>query len=376
MRVIRLVLKGLRGFEDQAVGLDFITNERIEEGDAVHLVLKNVYGHDTIMLIGENATGKSTILNAVEAVFHALQHNNLNTTCLNRYFDKKLELTACFRIDNEIVEWNAAVVKLPVYEITSEYRERIGFESESIISKTVYKIRSRKQLYNFEDRKISLTREQVISTKRYAKLNESVSILSVLYEKEMPYYQSIGLTGYHAEAESKTGKYDSTVAVLEQFLGDGLPHMKQDAKAAAEILVQAFRCLDKGGYLLIDDIDRRLSKEMIRLLVTLFQNREVNSQGACLLFACHYVEVIDFIKRKDNVYITRLEQGKPEFINAADKITRSAHKKNDNFLKKLISGTQPEAEIKSETKSETEPENTILNKITTTYQNYQTQANQ
>ena len=62
------------------------------------------------------------------------------------------------------------------------------------------------------------------------------------------------------------------------------------------------------GYLIIDELESHLNKELVKMIINLFNNKEINKSGACLIFTTHYAEILDSFDRMDNIYIlTRSE---------------------------------------------------------------------
>ena len=102
--------------------------------------------------------------------------------------------------------------------------------------------------------------------------------------------------------------------------------------------------LQKGGYLLVDELENHMNKALVQMILDLFKDPLINPKGACLLFSTHYTEILDFIDRKDDIYITRRakEKGNPlELINYADVVRRNDVKKSEVFISNYIGGTAP-----------------------------------
>ena len=71
-----------------------------------------------------------------------------------------------------------------------------------------------------------------------------------------------------------------------------------------------------------------------------------HKHGACLIFSTHYAEILDFMDRKDNIYITRRNQTDTsiELLNYASEVKRNDVKKSDVILSNYIEGTAPSYE--------------------------------
>ena len=63
--------------------------------------------------------------------------------------------------------------------------------------------------------------------------------------------------------------------------------------------------LASGGYVIVDELENHMNKEILHVLTNIFKDNRLNPLGACLIFSTHYTEILDFIDRKDSVYIAR-----------------------------------------------------------------------
>lgn len=104
--------------------------------------------------------------------------------------------------------------------------------------------------------------------------------------------------------------------------------------------------LQTGGYLIIDELENHMNKELVRMITDIFKNERINKHGACLIFSTHYAEILDFMDRKDNIYITRRNQtdASIELLNYASEVKRNDIKKSDVILSNYIEGTAPSYE--------------------------------
>lgn len=101
-----------------------------------------------------------------------------------------------------------------------------------------------------------------------------------------------------------------------------------------------------GGYLIVDELENHLNKELVHMIMSIFKNERINKHGACLIFSTHYTEILDFMDRKDNIYITRRNQkgASIELLNYASEVKRNDVKKSDVILSNYIEGTAPSYE--------------------------------
>ncbi len=108
------------------------------------------------------------------------------------------------------------------------------------------------------------------------------------------------------------------------------------------LVERALAQLRTGGFMLIDEIEYALNKSLVRSFIELFQSHASNPKGAQLVFTTHYVELLDYLPRKDDVYL--LVRGKDystETIKYSDRIKRIENKKSEVVLANAIKGAMP-----------------------------------
>jgi AAA15 family ATPase/GTPase len=110
-----------------------------------------------------------------------------------------------------------------------------------------------------------------------------------------------------------------------------------------EIVRKAVGVLAQGGYLLVDEIENHLNKQLVGVLIDLFQSSDTNPHGATLLFTTHYPEILDRVHRKDNVYFLsrRSEDHAIQVIKYSSRVKRIENKKSEVFISNYIGGTAP-----------------------------------
>ena len=78
--------------------------------------------------------------------------------------------------------------------------------------------------------------------------------------------------------------------------------------------------LEKGGILIIDELENSLHPKLSRFLVNLFQYEEINSQNAQLIFATHETSLLsESLFRKDQIWLTEKDnKGQSELFSLVD----------------------------------------------------------
>ena len=110
------------------------------------------------------------------------------------------------------------------------------------------------------------------------------------------------------------------------------------------LLGNAIATLHFGGYLIVDELENHFNKELVHFIIKIFTSNETNPHGACLIFSTHYAEILDFIHRKDNVYITRKREGLLSVSKYSDEVKRNDVKKSEMIISNSLQGTAPQYE--------------------------------
>ena len=108
------------------------------------------------------------------------------------------------------------------------------------------------------------------------------------------------------------------------------------------LVQRAVRALDAGGYLVVDEIENHLNRQLVHVVLDLFASKDTNPRGATLVFTTHYPQLLDHVHRKDNVFfLARSEDGTAEVVKYSTKVKRIENKKSEVFASNFIKGTAP-----------------------------------
>ena len=105
--------------------------------------------------------------------------------------------------------------------------------------------------------------------------------------------------------------------------------------------------LNKGGILLVDELERELYPMLVNYIVAKFQSKKSNPNGAQIIFTTHNTELMNLeIMRKDQIYFADKSRtdGSSELYSVTDFSTKTA----DNIRKGYLVGkygATPDLEI-------------------------------
>ena len=368
MKILRITVQGLPLFK-QELDIAFYAQQRVSEDDKetlFNLLLKpTVYLHAANAFIGINASGKTSVLKAIQLALHIVKNEPIN------HVDAKTILggtnKAVFRICFYDANQNICCLET---EITSQ-KTKAGDYVYSIVNEKLWEkpaasLQSKKALTDFAGLDPIATRNEneiflsddvsfiIAHNKKTRDTLEICSLLSYTNVNVLPFSEDIPLEViafldptieklYFEQMEKKTFihlkfKGEDEIILnnamdLEQYLSSGTIKGIITFSMVKEVL-------QSGGYLLVDEIENHFNKEIVTTLVRFFMDSRLNKKGGTLIFTTHYPELLDEYGRNDGIHIVRNRNG-IMVDNLSNILTRNDIKKSDAYQSGFLDGTTP-----------------------------------
>lgn len=368
MKILRITVQGLPLFK-QELDIAFYAQQRVSEDDKeslFNLLSKpNVYLHAANAFIGINASGKTSVLKAIQLALHIVKNEPIN------HVDTKTILggtnKAVFRIYFYDANQNICCLET---EITSQ-KTKAGDYVYSIMNEKLWEkpaatVQSKKALTDFagldpiairNENEIFLSDDVsfiIAHNKKTRDTLEICSLLSYTNVNVLPFSEDIPLEViafldptieklYFEQMEKKTFihlkfKGEDEIILnhamdLEQYLSSGTIKGIITFSMVKEVL-------QSGGYLLVDEIENHFNKEIVTTLVRFFMDSRLNKKGGTLIFTTHYPELLDEYDRNDGIHIVRNRNG-IMVDNLSNILTRNDIKKSDAYQSGFLDGTTP-----------------------------------
>ena len=368
MKILRITVQGLPLFK-QELDIAFYAQQRVSEDDKetlFKLLLKpTVYLHAANAFIGINASGKTSVLKAIQLALHIVKNEPIN------HVDAKTILggtnKAVFRICFYDANQNICCLET---EITSQ-KTKAGDYVYSIVNEKLWEkpaasLQSKKALTDFAGLDPIATRNEneiflsddvsfiIAHNKKTQDTLEICSLLSYTNVNVLPFSEDIPLEViafldptieklYFEQMEKKTFihlkfKGEDEIILnnamdLEQYLSSGTIKGIITFSMVKEVL-------QSGGYLLVDEIENHFNKEIVATLVRFFMDSRLNKKGGTLIFTTHYPELLDEYDRNDGIHIVRNRNG-IMVDNLSNILTRNDIKKSDAYQSGFLDGTTP-----------------------------------
>lgn len=358
--------------------IDFKNSDRVRKGSerhdnykSAHKLKTGVYNQVLLSLVGLNATGKTTVLQIISFVANlAILQRSLEsaTYILNKLHVSKekplniqvelLENNKVYYLDSLIVEDKGMFVFADetLYEIPlSQYKSNCEKGNFNVLKKRSDEINN---IYLKSDesiiKSISLKKGVFIFNRDLVNFNyprwlgeppvEIIKLFDPSIKKlviESSDDCSISSAKASIRFERSSESNENSVMSLENVVSSG-------TIKGLTIFPWLVAALSAGGYVVIDEIENHLNKKLITFIFDLFTDEKTNPKGACLIFSTHYPELLDYMTRKDNIYISLRDRGeclRVQRLSDSDKVTRNDILKSKILLLNIINGTAPKHSI-------------------------------
>lgn len=376
MKVLRIIGKNLSGFTDGSIDIDFTATDRVVNDTALLKLNDKVYKQNIVAMIGINASGKTKTLSIVEYILKILLNGyRLNYTKIIPYgIVDGSSFIVYFTVEDKLYKWECT---LTVNEINNVRVWK--YDKEVLQEKRLSSIKTKKNIYKFPeiiaDSAKYLIRNQLSNdikemmpddssiTIRFSKENraglisviQSTNVNILLPFGEIP-QEIINILDDSIEYIKCEDKDDAINCELKFKNNKNIYRLRNFAEVnnllssgtikGNEVFFAAMLTLINGGYFIIDEIENHFHKELVKLLISLFKSNNTNPNGATIIFSTHYVEILDIVDRKDDIYLTIRDKSN-NCINIkkySDYIKRNDLKKSELLLSGIVKGTAPKYE--------------------------------
>lgn len=375
VNILRIVYDNVKLYKDNRFEVNFIATDRVSDPEQVYQIYGNVYSQKMVALAGINASGKTSALKLIHwAMTIVLQNDSLNENSIygRDFVQDGTILTVDFYCDNKFYELRS---EIGINKVEGTSQQRLYFKDEWIYVKEKSKVHKKNDCLSFEELlyQRSELKEEV---KSVIKDDDSI-VITVTRDNETELHQLLPFTDINLLMATDNiptdwlHVFDPNLEALKVYKGDNdsdsyqvkfkgwkkavtfnNPFMLSNVVSSGTIKGQNLiyhikKVLKSGGYVIVDELENHLNKELVRMITNIFKDENINKNGACLIFSTHYVELLDFVDRKDNIFITRKEPENSmaiEILNYAKEVKRNDVKKSEVFLSNIIQGTAPRYE--------------------------------
>lgn len=374
MKILRVKFDNVLIF-DKTFDIDFTAPDRILENSGVFNIWGPVNTQQIMSIIGINAAGKTTSLKLLNLALEVVLNNKgLNDNLVPSVFlNEKTEISGItmsvyFYKEDKIFELESKIK----YRRNANGEIHFYYENEVLRSKAKSNVTSKNNIFDFtENINFKETKRNELPKEESKYLKDDISIVITetkdlgvtintmledvkdkinyvqgivnenilnVFDENIKKLERVGDDkDFKVEFKNSQTGIQSHIISLEEIISSGTIR-------GQKIIKNAITALKSGGYLLIDELENHLNKELVKMIINIFNNKEINKNGACLIFTTHYAEILDSFDRMDNIYIlVRTENYFTKIHRYSEMVNRSELKKSEVILSNYIKGTAPKA---------------------------------
>lgn len=379
MKLLKVRASGIPLFQT-CCEIDFLALQRVTEENAekmsctFHAGPQGFYQNNVLSIVGINASGKTTLLKLIAFVCRMLNNEPLNGIDCADILDGLAEgsratiETFFFAHNRETYPWSEEGAVNFLQTVVTKQGGKLVIAYETLKSKTLSKVKSKKTLFDFNGIEINLSRN-IRENAEF--LLDDVSIMVAFNKRNrehVPFTELLRYTNINALTIKEDcppqliAFFDPSVAYLKveskskgldirlKFNGQDELQLKQLSELdrylssgtikGINVFLKAMETFQTGGYLIVDELENHFNREIVSTLIRFFMDKKVNPRGAMLIFSTHYPELLDEFERNDNIYVARHQQG-ITVENLSNLLKRNDVKKSDAYQSGLLEGTVP-----------------------------------
>lgn len=367
MKLLRITAGGLPLFKEK-LDICFYAQQRVSEDqkEILYPLFSNIYLNPANGFIGINASGKTSVLKVILLALGIINNEPINhietrdilgsaeKAVLDIFFYSESNKEVC-RLETTIASRQTKTEGI-VYRILSE----------KIWSKQADEISTRRSLLDFDGREAVMLRsgqedflsdDVSIMIARNKKTGENMRVVNLLQftnSNVLPLSDNIPAevityldptieslqfdekdqkTVIHLKFKGKEEIVLNNPVELNNYLSSGTVKGMITFTLAQEVL-------QKGGYIVVDEVENHFNKEIVTTLMRFFMDSKLNKNGGTLIFSTHYPELLDEYDRNDSIFIIRNRDG-ITVENLSTILKRNDIKKSDAYQSGFLEGTTP-----------------------------------
>ena len=338
LHLLKIKISGFRLLSD-SFELDLTSKARVFEKDLekeVEEVDRGLFCFHSVAFVGGNSSGKSTVLSLLLKVGELLRSGRWEYDDFD-FRGNHIDLCALFYLEGKIYSYSCRLLRMK--DPCSTLKAYCPIADERLFNAKYERTKGKKNLLLFEENKkeeTDLFRYSLFDTSAISKLtNGKFGIDSFYTNNVVTFSEALVRNSFYASLKSLDAMLVSSIVRL---FDESIEYMVSDDSAyvrfkrfgeeevslkltelsrvlsagtfrGVELYIKAIKALKEGKVLLVDEIENCFHKNLVYNLLFLFNDASLNKNGASILFSTHYVEILDYLSRRDNIFITHKNDG-------------------------------------------------------------------
>ncbi len=379
MKVLRCEFRNIKLYNEDLV-IDFIASDRVGEKEEVYKQSDILNLQKVITITASTAAGKTVCLRLINFAFKLLEDN---TALKEEKVDLSLlkedsEIIIDFILNNQIYRLKSIIgIKETNIDLFST-ENKFYFKNEFIYKKDISSVKKSLDIFNWTDKNLLFERSKLGNNQiSYLSSNHSM-IIKITKDTFFRYIPHIDQTNINTLAEGMRydtpfiNLFDNSIDKIEYKRNQNIKikYKNENIKYSLSDINDQFKLISSstikgttilaliaalfyagGGYLIIDEIEAHLNKTVVEFLIEIFMDENINKNGSVLIFTTQYSEILDFIKRKDAIYVSTKDQNfNLKLEKLSSMINHSDAKENEVLLSNYLKNTSLNFEIMQKVK--------------------------
>lgn len=340
LNLLKIEASGFKMLDDN-FKLDLMSKTRVYQEDKEKELFeldKGLYVFRTLAFVGSNSSGKSSVLSLLLKVLMFLQTGRWEY--LKREFNKdEITIKTLFYLDGYLYNYSFSVGKIddanlsPMNKYSPILKEKLkkvkydktrGIKNIELIeskgedvselfnasltdTSAITKITNNNVIVDdFNNNNIMNFNEMIVRNTFFTSLNSCdknlVSSIIKLLDESIEY---ITYSNNDYVCFKRINEEEQILSSIEL-----LSILSSGTLRGVELFIRCINALKFGKTFIVDEIENCFQKNLVFNLLFLFNDSKINSKGAQLMFSTHYVEILDYLSRRDNIFITHKNDGK------------------------------------------------------------------
>ena len=373
IKILYISYKNIPLYKNGEFAVNLMATDKVTDSTQVFPIHSSIYSQKLAAIIGINASGKTSSLKLIyQALAIILDNTSLNS---NELYGRELlqddtDLRIVFTFKDKCYELTATIGKKFNARTNSS---KLYYKEEVLRSKSLASIKTKKRILDFSHASTMVKRTEMPEAAQAVLQDDDSIVITVTKNNTTTLRQFISFTNMNlllttgttptqvlhafdsnldeltsentADGLTYTVRFKNQQKALTVHSPAGLNNLISSGTIKGQNMISLIKdILTTGGYLIVDELENHMNKELLRMITDIFKNERINKHGACLIFTTHYTEILDFMDRKDNIYVVRREQNPAnniEVLNYANEVKRNDVKKSEIILSNYIKGTAP-----------------------------------
>ncbi|MBQ7276470.1 MAG: ATP-binding protein [Bacilli bacterium] len=340
LNLLKIKVTGFKLLEDN-FELDLTARTRVYQEDKekeMFEIDKGLYAFRSIAFVGGNSSGKSTILSLLLKILIFIQTGRWEY--IPRDFNKEeIEIEVLFYLDSYLYNYYFSLEKIDLNKASlvnkySPIKEERLFKLKYDKARGVSNINL---IYSNGEDISELFDLSLYDTSAITKITNSNVIVDCFNNNNITNFSEIIVRDtFFTSLNSCDNKLVSSIIKL---LDDSIEYIKYDNSdhvyfkrageeeilmsnselvsilsagtfRGVELFIRCINALKYGKVFIVDEIENCFQKNLVFNLLFLFNDAKINNKGAQLLFSTHYIEILDYLSRRDGIFIAHKINGK------------------------------------------------------------------